>query len=79
MGEDSIKVYGAEWCPKTALIKNFLQSEWVDFEYLNPETDEQAKQDLMDLYDGKVKFPTVTRAGKHVKNPSISELRKFVE
>lgn len=79
MGSDIIKVYGADWCPKTALIKNFLQSEWVDFEYLNAETDENAKQDLMDIYDGKVKFPTITRGGEHLKNPSISELRKFVE
>jgi thioredoxin reductase (NADPH) len=79
MEEDKLKVYGAEWCPKTALLKNYLQSEWVDFEYLNPETDENAKQDLMNLYDGKVKFPTVVKGDRHLKNPKIPELRAFIK
>ena len=77
--ENDLKVYGADWCPKTALLKNFLQAEWIDFEYLNPETDENAKQDLMKLYDGKVKFPTVIKNGKHIKNPSIGDLKKFLK
>lgn len=75
---DELKVYGADWCPKTAVLKNYLQSEWIDFEYLNAETDESAKQDLMDIYDGKVKFPTVTVKGNHIKNPSVGDLRKFL-
>ena len=77
--EDSLKVYGADWCPKTALLKNFLQAEWIDFEYLNVDTDEEAKEILKKIYDGKVKFPTVTKDGKHVKNPSIGDLKKFLK
>lgn len=77
--ENDLKLYGADWCPKTSAISNFLQSEWMDFEYLNAETNEDAKEDLMKIYDGKVKFPTVTMNGKHIKNPSIGDLRKFLK
>lgn len=76
--ENNLKVYGTDWCPKTALLKNYLQSEWVDFDYYNVDTDEEAKQDLMDIYDGKVKFPTVTKGGEHLKNPSVGDLRRFL-
>ena len=77
--ENDLKVYGADWCPKTALLKNYLQSEWIDFDYLNVDTDESARQALMDIYDGKVKFPTVTKGEEHLKNPSISDLRRFLK
>lgn len=55
-----------------------MRSEWIEFEYLNPETDEQAKQDLMDVYDGKVTFPSLHKGGEHLKHPKIPELRKFM-
>lgn len=76
---NELKVYGTDWCPKTALLKNYLQSEWIDFKYLNVDIDEKAKQDLMELYQGKVKFPTVVKGEKHLKNPKISELRAFID
>lgn len=77
--ENDLKVYGTDWCPKTAVLKNFLQAEWVDFDYFNVDEDEKAKQELMDIYEGKVKFPTVIKGGEHIKNPSISDLRKFMK
>lgn len=79
MGKDDIKLYGTDWCPKTALLKNFFQAEWIDFEYYNVDEDEDAKQELMDIYDGKVKFPTITKGGEHVKNPSVGDVRKFLK
>lgn len=44
MANDKLILYGAEWCPKTSSLKNFLQSEWIDFEYYNVETDESAAE-----------------------------------
>ncbi|MEM0938768.1 MAG: glutaredoxin domain-containing protein [Bacteroidota bacterium] len=76
--ENSLKVYGTDWCPKTALLKNYLQSEWIDFDYYNVDTDEDAKQDLMNIYDGKAKFPMVINGEKHIKNPSVGDLKKFL-
>ena len=75
---DELKVYGTDWCPKTALLKNFLQAEWIDFKYFNVDTDPIAREELKELYQGKLKFPTVTYKGKHLKNPKIAELRAFV-
>ncbi len=77
--ENNLKVYGADWCPKTAEIKNFLQAEWIDFDYFNVETDEEAQQRMKDIYDGKVKFPTVTKGDAHLKNPKIADIRRFLK
>ena len=79
MAEESIKLYGTDWCPKTATLKNFFQAEWIDFEYFNVDTDDEAKEELKDIYDGKVKFPTLTKGGKHLKNPSVGDVRKFLK
>ncbi len=76
---DKLKLFGADWCPKTALIRNFLQSEWVDFEYLNVEENDDAKEELMKFYDGKVKFPTLSYGEDFVKNPKVAVVRDFLK
>jgi mycoredoxin len=76
---DKLKIFGTGWCPKSAVLANHLQAEWINFDFLNVETDEQAKQTVMDLYNGELKFPTVTFGGKHLKNPTIQELNKFLK
>lgn len=79
MANNKLILYGAEWCPKTSSLKNFLQSEWVDFEYYNVETDESAAEKVRALYDGKLKFPTVTYGEAFAKNPSIKDMRTFLK
>ena len=77
--EDKLKLFGTDWCLKTTALKNYLQSEWVDFEYYNVEEDENAKEEVMAFYDGKLKFPTMSRGSKHWKNPSIPEVRALLK
>lgn len=76
---NKLKLYGADWCPKTALIRNYLQSEWIDFEYFNVEEDQNAREELADFYDGKVKFPTVSYGEDFLKNPKIAVIRDFLK
>jgi glutaredoxin len=70
-----IDVFGAEWCAKTSGIRNFLQSQWLDFNYYDVETDGAAAEKVRSFYNGKLKFPTVKINDDVLKNPSIRELR----
>jgi len=79
MAGKNITLYGADWCAKTALLRNYLQSEWLDFEFFNVELDEAAAERVRSFYDGKLKFPTLTIGEQHYKNPSIAELRKALQ
>ena len=79
MEESKIKLYGAEWCSKTSMIRNYLQSRWIEFDYFDVESDEEAAEELRALYHGKLKFPTVAAEGQVLKNPSIAELNKSLK
>ena len=72
-------MYGTDWCPKSANLRNYLQSIWVDFEDYNVETRPEAEQAVRALYDGALKFPTITYGDAFLKNPGISQLDAFLE
>ncbi len=79
MTDKKLKLYGADWCPKSANLRNYLQSIWITFDDHNVETDLEAEETVRALYDGKLKFPTITFGDSHLKNPSISELDAFLK
>ena len=77
--DNTLKLYGTTWCLKSANLRNFLQSRWVDFEDFNVETDEEAAESVKRLYNGVLKFPTLTYGEEFLKNPKIDELKKFLK
>lgn len=77
--DDQLKLYGADWCLKSANLRNYLQSIWVEFQDFNVETDKEAEERVKAIYDGKLKFPTITYREEHLKNPSINELDAFLK
>ena len=79
MSDKKLKLYGADWCPKSANLRNYLQSIWVEFDDHNVETDPDAEATVRALYDGKLKFPTITYGDKHLKNPTTRELDFFLK
>ncbi len=79
MSEKKLKLYGTNWCTKSANLRNYLQSIWMEFEDYNVETQPEADITVRALYDGQLKFPTVTYGEHFLKNPSIKELDKFLE
>ncbi len=79
MNKIVIKLYGTGWCSKSANLRNYLQSKWIEFEDYNVETDQKAAEDVKKLYQGKLKFPTVIIGDEHLKNPSIPELNALLE
>ena len=79
MAEKKLKLYGTNWCPKSANLRNYLQSEWIEFEDYNVETQPEADKEVRALYDGQLKFPTVTYGKDFLKNPSIKEMDAFLD
>ncbi len=74
-----LKLYGTDWCLKSTNLRNYLQSIWVDFEDFNVETNPVAEQEVRTLYQGELKFPTITYGSTHLKNPSIAELNSLLD
>ncbi|MEM8998893.1 MAG: glutaredoxin domain-containing protein [Bacteroidota bacterium] len=79
MAEHVLKLYGTDWCTKSANLRNYLQSIWVEFEDYNVETQVEADKAVRAIYGGKLKFPTVTYGNDFLKNPSIKELDAFLK
>ncbi|WP_299521002.1 glutaredoxin family protein [Winogradskyella sp.] len=77
--EKKLELYGTGWCTKSAVIRNFLQSEWIEFEDFNVEEDSDAEEKVRNLYDGELKFPTLIYGNQHLKNPTIAELKAFLK
>ncbi|WP_350287930.1 glutaredoxin family protein [uncultured Croceitalea sp.] len=76
---ETIKLFGTDWCMKSAALRNYMQSKWIEFEDFNVDIDTEAETFVRSLYEGKLKFPTVVKGNKHVKNPTIKELDDFLE
>ncbi|PRX57598.1 glutaredoxin family protein [Flagellimonas meridianipacifica] len=79
MDEKKLKLYGTNWCTKSANLRNYLQSIWVEFEDYNVETQPEADEAVRSLYDGQLKFPTVTYGEDFLKNPTIPEIDAFLD
>ncbi len=76
MQDKKIVLYGANWCPKTSALRNYLQSKWIDFQYLDVEDDKEAEQTVRNMFDGKLKFPVLVIGDEFFKNPGIGFLNE---
>ena len=79
MDKPKLQLYGTDWCPKSSVLRNYMQSKWIEFEDFNVETDAEANIRVRALYDGKLKFPTIMFGNEFLKNPSIPELNEFLK
>ena len=79
MSDNTLELYGADWCMKSANLRNYLQSIWVEFEDYNVEEDADAAERVKALYDGVLKFPTVIYGDEFLKNHKITDLDKFLK
>lgn len=75
-----IKLYGAAQCHKTQHYQKFLQDSGLDYSFLDVVTNEDNAKELRNLYTNKnLNFPTITLRSKKLRNPSDSELTKWIE
>ncbi len=79
MADQTLQLYGTDWCTKSSALRNYMQSRWIEFEDFNVETDPTAESKIRALYGGALKFPTVVYGDDFLKNPSIRELNAFLK
>ena len=77
--EAKLELYGTNWCMKSANLRNYMQSKWIEFDDYNVQEDQDAEQRLRALYDNKLKYPTLRYEDEFLKNPSISKLNTFLD
>ncbi len=76
----NIKLYGAERCHKTQYYKRYLNDLNLDYEFLDVELNEANAEALRNLYENrKLNFPTITIGAKKLRNPSDTDLKKWIE
>ena len=74
----NIKVFGADWCSDCVIAKRFLDSQGVNFEYIDI-TDNQQAIDLVEkINKGRRVIPTFIVDGVSFTNPGINGLMKIL-
>lgn len=74
-----VKLYGTERCHKTRYYKTFFEARNINYVLLDVESDANHAKALRNLYESKkLNFPTITIGDKKLRNPSDSELEKWL-
>jgi thioredoxin reductase (NADPH) len=73
-----VKVYGADWCPRTRQALKLLQELNVPYEYINVEENPLASAWVKRQNNGKELKPTVDVEGRILSEPSNEELEAAV-
>jgi arsenate reductase-like glutaredoxin family protein len=74
-----IKLYGSERCHKTQYYKAFLDEKGLAYSFLDVEANDNYAEALRRLYTNrKLNFPTITIDKKKLRNPTDTELNKWL-
>ena len=74
-----IKLYGTERCHKTKYYKKYLEDLNLEYQFLDVELNQANAEALRSLYENrKLNFPTLTIGEKKLRNPSDTELKKWI-
>lgn len=67
---NTLKLYGADWCPDCRRAKSYLTENNIDFEFIDVDLDESATRLVEKINNGKRIIPTVDFNGNTLTNPS---------
>ena len=75
-----IKLYGTERCHKSQYYKQYFKDLNLSFQFLDVELNETDANELRSLYESrKLNFTTITIGTKKLRNPSETDLKKWLE
>tara|TARA_B100000767_G_scaffold175519_1_gene164017 strand:- start:252 stop:485 length:234 start_codon:yes stop_codon:yes gene_type:complete len=74
----NIKIYGADWCSDCVIVKNFLNSKQVIFEYIDITDNDIAVKFIEHINNGKRIIPTILVDDQIYVNPGINGLMKII-
>lgn len=70
----TIDLYGADWCPDCRRAKSYLNSNNIEYNFIDVDLDEQATKKVEEINNGKRIIPTVIINGKPHTNPDNAKL-----
>jgi mycoredoxin len=77
---ERIRLYGTPVCPGLPPLKAMLKRVGADYEYININGDETARQRVREINQGYESVPTLEFAdGSTLTEPSAAEVRKKLE
>ena len=75
MANETIKLYGAHWCPDCRRSKLFLGEQQIAYDWIDIEKDEEARRYVEQINNGKRIIPTIVFPdGSILVEPSNAEL-----
>jgi glutaredoxin-like protein len=80
MPEETIKIYGADWCPDCRRSKAFLEEHQVAYEWIDVDQDGEAQTYVRRVNNGRRIIPTILFPdGSILVEPGNAELAKKLE
>ena len=79
MSDNKVTMYGAEWCGDCRISKKFLDSNKVNYTYVDVEHDQVGQEKAIEI-SGKKSIPVIAFSdGTHMVEPSDNDLKKKLE
>jgi mycoredoxin len=76
----SVLMYGAEWCGDCRRSKRFLDSNNVEYTYVDVEADKSAAEIVVEINGGAQSIPVIVFSdGTHLTEPSDIDLKAKLE
>jgi mycoredoxin len=75
-----ITMYGAEWCGDCRRSKKFLDSNSVEYNYIDVEADDRASEKVIEINGGVRSIPVIIFSdGTHLTEPSDNALKQKLQ
>ena len=75
-----VTMYGAEWCGDCRRSKKFLDTNNVEYKYIDVEADETASEKVIEINGGQRSIPVIIfEDGTHLTEPSDNDLKAKLE
>ena len=71
---NTIKLYGADWCPDCRRAKSFLNDNNIEYDFIDVDLDKEATKKVESINNGKRIIPTLIINGKSYTNPDNQKL-----
>ena len=72
----NVLMYGAEWCGDCRRSKRFLDSNNVEYTYIDVEADKSAADKVVEINGGAQSIPVIVFSdGTHLTEPSDNDLK----
>ena len=75
----NVILYGADWCPDCRRAKNYLQSNKINFQFIEVDKHIWAAEKVEQINNGKRIIPTILINDKPYTNPDNSILKKVLQ